>query len=283
MPPSRISSRTSEAGQLARLGEIVELIVQQEGEPAVFQRLAANSLKTALDTLKLDGVEIARQTRSLDTAIAWSELAGSRIDEVLRFNVYSRIRPEQISRAELSRLLNRWMTAQLFTGWLRCRAQRASACLHCPRAKAARASLDPAGRGGTGSRSRAMRRNCLTNRSVELLKLISENPARMQRLADPGLQDAVLDSNDKGAAIDMLLKSGGAFQPVRYGQRLRQGARRSGGKTRLRGGLHMDTGCHGAAACSRLHHPLGASDSRAAHDDHPSRTRTGKEIGRGKR
>jgi hypothetical protein len=197
-----------EAGQLARLGEIVELIVQQEGEPAVFQRLAANSLKTALDTLKLDGVEIARQTRSLDTAIAWSELAGSRIDEVLRFNVYSRIRPEQISRAELSRLLSVDDSTAVY---------RLAALPGAPRERLL--ALPPAKLRSLATRldeaelgALARYETELPDKSArELLKLISENPARMQRLADPGLQDAVLDSNDKGAAIDMLLKSGGAF------------------------------------------------------------------------
>ncbi len=200
--------RARDAGELARLGEIVELIVRQEGEPAVFERLEGGSLKTALDTLTLDGVEIARQARSLDTAIAWSELAGSRIDEVLRFDVYSRIRPEQISQTELNRLLSVDDSTAVY---------RLAALPS--KARERLLSLPPAQVRGLATRldeeelaALARYETELSARSARaLLDAVSANPGRMAVLARPGLQDAVLASADQDAAIDMLLNPGGYF------------------------------------------------------------------------
>jgi len=200
--------RERQANELARLGEIAELIVQQEGEPAVFQRLEDSTLKTALDTLTLDGVEIARQTRSLDTAIAWSKLAGDRIDEVLRFDVYSRIRPEQISQAELNRLLSVDDSTAVY---------RLAALPSVARERLL--SLSPAKVRSLATRLNEEELAALARYETELpgksaralLDSVSENPRRMEKLARPGLQDAVLASADEDAAIDMLLNPGGYF------------------------------------------------------------------------
>ncbi len=200
--------REREPEELARLGEIAELIVQQEGQPAVFERLEASSLTAALDTLTLDGVEIARQTRSLDTAIAWSKLAGERIGDVLRFNVYSRIRPEQITRAELSRLLSVDDSTAVY---------RLAALPSLARERLL--ALPPAQVRGLATRLGEAELAALARYETELpagaarslLELVSQNPARMEKLAQPGLQEAVLTSADEGAAIDMLLNPGGTF------------------------------------------------------------------------
>mgnify|MGYP006275295085 CR=1 FL=1 len=200
--------RERETGELGRLGEIVELTVQQEGEPAVFRRLEQSSLKTALDTLTLDGVEIARQTRSLDTAIAWSELAGDRIDEVLRFDVYSRIRPEQISQAELNRLLSVDDSTAVY---------RLAALPAVGRERLL--ALPPAKVRSLATRLNEEELAALARYETQLsapsaralLDSVSANPARMEKLARSGLQDAVLASADQDAAIDMLLDPGGYF------------------------------------------------------------------------
>lgn len=200
--------KAREANELARLGEIVELIVQQEGEPAVFERLEGSSLKTALDTLTLDGVEIARQTRSLDTAIAWSKLAGERLDDVLRFDVYSRIRPEQISQAGLNRLLSvDDSTAVYRLAALPAVARERLLALPPAKVRSLATRLDE-----EELAALARYETELPEKSARaLLDSVSANPARMQKLARPGLQEAVLASADENAAIDMLLNPGGTF------------------------------------------------------------------------
>ncbi len=200
--------RERQTDELALLGEIVALIVDQEGEAAVFERLQGGSLKTALESLSLNGIDIARQLRSLEAGVAWSKLAGNRIDEVLRFDVHSRIRPEQISRPELERLLSIDDSVSVY---------RLAALPGAARERLL--SLPP-----SKVRSLAQRLNEeqllalsryqteLPDRSSQaLLDSVAEDPERMERLAKPGLQNAVLTSADEDAAIDMLLNPGGAF------------------------------------------------------------------------
>lgn len=197
-----------EAGELAKLGEIVELIVEQEGEPAVFRRLEDGSLITALDQLTLDGVEIARQTRSVDTAIAWSKLAGERIDDVLKFDIYSRIMPEQISSAELDRLIS----VDDRTAVYRLAALPA-------KARERLLSLPPEEIRSLARRLEEEELLALSRYQNELpdaasralLQSVSANPERMEKFARRGVQDAVLASADENAAVDMLLNPGGTF------------------------------------------------------------------------
>ncbi|MFP4537534.1 MAG: hypothetical protein ACLFPA_04470 [Dichotomicrobium sp.] len=197
-----------EAQELAKLGEIVELVVEQEGEAAVFRRLEDGSLTTALDQLTLDGVEIARQTRSLDTAIAWSKHAGERIGDVLKFNIYSRIMPEQISRAELDRLI----AVDDRTAVYRLAALPG-------KARERLLSLPPAEIRSLAQRLEEAELLALSRYQNELpdaasralLDSVSANPERMEKFARRGVQEAVLTSADENAAVDMLLNPGGTF------------------------------------------------------------------------
>lgn len=200
--------RQRQPSELARLGELAQLIVEQENEPAVFDYLEDGTLQTALDTLSLDGVEIARQTRSLQTAIAWSELAGDRIDDVLRFNVYSRLRPEQISRPELERLLNVDDQRAVY----RLAALPSTArerLLALPGAKV----RDLAGQLQENELLALARyqTELPDTASKALLDTVANDPARMEKLARSGLQDAILSSENEDAAVDMLLNPGGYF------------------------------------------------------------------------
>jgi hypothetical protein len=200
--------RQRQPGELARLGELAQLIVEQENEPAVFDYLEDGTLQTALDALSLDGVEIARQTRSLQTAIAWSELAGDRIDDVLRFNVYSRLRPEQISRPELERLLDVDDQRAVYRLAALPSAAR-ERLLALPGAKV----RDLAGQLQENELLALARyqTELPDTASRALLESVANDPARMEKLARSGLQDAILSSENEDAAVDMLLNPGGYF------------------------------------------------------------------------
>ncbi len=200
--------RQREPEELARTGEIVELVVAQEGRSGVLARLENGSLKTALDTLTIDGIEIARQARSLDTGLAWAQLAGARAGEVLRFNVYSRIAPDQITARELDALLSVDDARAIF---------RLAALPGTARERLLR--LPPAQVRGLASRLDEDELLALARYQGELsasaaralLDGVAADPQRMARLARPGLQTAVLASRDEAAAIDMLLNPGGSF------------------------------------------------------------------------
>lgn len=195
-------------GELATLGEIVELIVTRRGRPEVFRRLENGSLKTALETLSPEAIEIARQTRSLDTGIAWAERAGGRIGEVLRTNIYSRITPERISAAGLDRLLSVDDPTAIY---------RLAGLPGTARERLL--SLPPAQIRGLANRLDEAELLALSRYQTELpaaasralLESVAQKPDRMAKLSRPGLQDAVLSSADEGAAIDMLLNPGGTF------------------------------------------------------------------------
>ena len=194
--------------ELARLGEIAELIVSQQGRPDVFHRVEDGSLQTALETLSLEAIEIARQTRSLDTGIAWAKLAGDRLGEVLRTNLYSRITPERITASELDRLLSVDDPTAIY---------RLAALPGTARERLL--SLPAAQIRGLANRLDEAELLALSRYQTELparssralLKSVADNPQRMAKLARPGLQDAVLASTDEDAAIDMLLNPGGYF------------------------------------------------------------------------
>ncbi len=200
--------RQRQPGELARLGELAQLIVEQENEPAVFDHLEDGTLQTALDALSLDGVEIARQTRSLQTAIAWSELAGERIGDVLRFNIYSRLRPEQISGPELERLLNVDDQRAVYRLAALPSAAR-ERLLALPGAKV----RDLAGQLQENELLALARyqTELPDGASKALLESVANDPARMEKLSRSGLQDAILSSENEDAAVDMLLNPGGYF------------------------------------------------------------------------
>src|SRR5262245_47602577 len=68
---------TVKAADLARLDEIVDLVLAGEGETGVLRRLDDGTLHRAVTGLSPGAMEIARQARSLATALKWSAVAGS--------------------------------------------------------------------------------------------------------------------------------------------------------------------------------------------------------------
>jgi len=204
--------RNRSRDEVSRLGELVELIVQQEGEIAVFRRLDNGSLKTSMEQLTSAGVEIARETRSLDGAIAWSKLAGKQTDDVLKFGVHRRIRPEQISRVELDRLLSVDDKTAVY---------RLAAL---PRAALSKLLALPTSQIRSLARRLARDELLALSRyqtdlsdasSRTLLESIARDPEQMEKLAQPHLQDSVLSSVDEEAAIDMLVNRGQNFSLFR--------------------------------------------------------------------
>src|SRR5262249_57585124 len=93
------------AEDLARLDEIVDLVLAGEGEKGVLRRLDDGTLHRAVTGLPPGAMEIARETRSLETALKWSAVAGSSLPKVVDFEVHRRAKPEDFTKAGLQRLL----------------------------------------------------------------------------------------------------------------------------------------------------------------------------------
>lgn len=195
-------------GDIGRLGAIVEIISENEGEASVFRRTGDGTLAAALKLLRMPGLTIAKQTRSLDTAIAWAKLAGNQIERVVKFDVYTHIAPEKIDRRQLRRLL----------AVDDAKAVSRLAALE-PAARDQLLSLPPAELRRLARSLSEKELRALAKYQTELpsasarrmLNAVSEQPARMSSLARSSVQQAVLESADKAAAMDMLLDGGGYF------------------------------------------------------------------------
>lgn len=195
-------------GEIGKLGTIVEIITENEGEAAVFRRTADGTLAEALETLAAPGLTIAKQLGSLEKAIAWRRLAGEQTGRVVEFGIYKQIAPDEISPRQLGQLLA---------------VDDASAvsrlAVLAPAARDQLLSLPPAelrrlARTLSEDELRALAKyqtELPAAAAKRLLKAVSEKPDRMTSLARSGLQEAVLESENKSAAIDMLLNGGGYF------------------------------------------------------------------------
>src|SRR5262249_41985801 len=67
---------TVKAEDMPRLDEIVALVLASEGEAGVLKRLDDGTLHHAVTALPPGSLEIAREARSLETALQWSAVAG---------------------------------------------------------------------------------------------------------------------------------------------------------------------------------------------------------------
>ena len=96
---------TVKADDMPRLDEIVALVLASEGEPGVLKRLDDGTLHRAVTGLPPGAIEIAREARSLETALQWSAVAGDSLPKVVEYEVHRRAKPEDFTKASLQRLL----------------------------------------------------------------------------------------------------------------------------------------------------------------------------------
>jgi hypothetical protein len=198
--------------QLARLDEIVALIVGAEGEAGVEKRLGDGSLHLAVNGLAPAALEIARETRSLATALAWAQIAGGEIGRVHELDLHRRTTPQALSKAALARILGlgdkaattrlasvpravREVLLELEDGDLRKLARALP-----------EAELETLSRYLTGLDKGASQR---------VLRAVADNPSRMQMLAPARVRDGLLASRDQAAAVAMMLRADAGLDPGR--------------------------------------------------------------------
>ena len=194
---------TLRPADLPRLDEVVAIVLANEGEAGVTKRLADGTLNMAVSSLPAGALDIARETRSLETAIKWAAIAGDSLPKVVDLEIYRRSGPEAFTKAGLQRLVG-----------LQDRVAVVRLASLQPSAREALLELD-----GTSlvrlarnldepqldSLSRYLT-GLAKGPAQRILSAVSQSPSRMADLSSPRVRDAILSSRDQSAAVSMMLQ-----------------------------------------------------------------------------
>jgi len=195
---------------LPRLDEVVSILSASEGQDSILRRLHDGSLNQAVHLMPEKGLEIARETNSIATGLAWTALAGKRLDRVVDFELHRRMSPKDLTTASLDRILD-----------LNDRAAIIKIAGVPPGARDALFSLD-------ASDLNVLLRS-LSEDEIEslagyldglrpgprdsVLKTIAASPAKMQLLASRSIREGIIASSDQEMAARMMLADAGGFSP----------------------------------------------------------------------
>ncbi|PPC79517.1 MAG: hypothetical protein CTY39_12585, partial [Hyphomicrobium sp.] len=198
---------------LSRLDEIVALTVADEGEPGVLTRLSNGSLNTAVNIMPPIGLDIARDTKSVGTALDWWSLAGERLDRVIEFDLHKRTKPSVLTRASFTKLLD-----------LQDRAAITRLASIPPEARDALFGLQAS---DLTKLAKSLSESELTTLASyltglpsgpreQILRSVAAEPAKMRILASASVRDAIIASADQTAAADMMLSTTSSFVPTAF-------------------------------------------------------------------
>jgi hypothetical protein len=194
---------------LPRLDEVTALVLASEGEPGIVKRLADGTLTLAVSSLPPAALDIAREQRSLETALRWSAVAGDGLAKVVEHEIHRRSAPDAFSRASLQRLLglgDRLAVSRLAA--LQPTARDALFELDTPSLVRLARGLDE---GQLASLARYLT-GLEKDSALRILTVAAQSPARMAELASPRVREAIVSSRDQAAAVSMMLH-GGSFLP----------------------------------------------------------------------
>lgn len=195
---------------LPRLDEVVSLVVAAEGEDSVLKRMADGSLNEAVNIMPDAALTIARETKSVAKALAWTALAGDKLSAVTEYELYRRAEPEDLSRGALDRILaldDRTAIMRLAS---------------VPRdARDVLLGLDTKDLAGLAKSLSETELGTLASYlnglqpapREQVLRTVAANPSRMQVLASAQVRDAIIASADQSAAAEMMLRPSSGFSP----------------------------------------------------------------------
>jgi hypothetical protein len=201
---------TTRPEQLPRLDEVVALVLAGEGEPGVLKRVDDGTLHQALLALTPAGMDIARETRSIDAALRWTSLAGDRLPLVVELQLHTRGSPDHMTKAALGRLLG--LRDKLAIVRLAGAGRETRDILF----ELDDGELKNLARGLSESDLESLSRYMMAlerSASQRVLRVLAHTPARMQSLAPPAVRDAILASRDQQAALAMMLRSDFGLDP----------------------------------------------------------------------
>ena len=90
--------------QLARLVTLVRILQADGGQERLAAAVRDGTLRQGVDLPEV-AIELVQQNRSLQDALAWYAVAGSSLEEVVRFELYKLVEPEALDRPQLESLL----------------------------------------------------------------------------------------------------------------------------------------------------------------------------------
>jgi hypothetical protein len=187
---------------LARLDEVVALVLASEGEPGVFRRVADGTLQRAVSVLPAAVIDVAREASSLEVGLKWADVAGDGLPKVVELEIHRRATPDAFSKAGLQRLLglgDRVATVRLAS--VPAATRNILFELDDPGLiKLARALDEPQ------LESLARYLAALDKGPAQrILSVVAQTPSRMAELASPRVREAILASRDQSAAVGMML------------------------------------------------------------------------------
>lgn len=197
--------------QLARLDEVVALVLASDGEAGVLKRLQDGTLNEAVRFLPESAMTIARDTRSVDAALGWSALAGDQLPKVLEHEIYKRAAPQGFTRKTLNTLLalDDHVAITRLASLAPDQRDRLFGLPNEDLKRLARAfseaELESLSRYLDGLDPEPRQR---------VLTAVAATPGKMQSLAAPRVRDAVLASRDQKRAVDLMLRQGSGSPDV---------------------------------------------------------------------
>ncbi len=195
---------------LPRVDEVTALLLPAEGEAGIMRRLSDGTLDLAVNKLPEPAMEIARQTRSLEQALAWSAVAGTRIDKVLEYELFQRARPGDFTTRSLERIvalndavaIKRLATVPPETRDLLFELDPVVLTAASRTLDGAQLTVFAGYLAGLNPEARQL-----------LLDRITSETAVLNIVSEPGLRDAVLASRDQTAALRIILRPAGFNAP----------------------------------------------------------------------
>jgi hypothetical protein len=194
---------TIRPSDLPRLDEVVALVLASEGEAGVTRRLADGTLNVSVTALPPAALDIAREARSLETALKWSAVAGTSLPKVAEYEIHRRTTPDTFTKAGLQRLLaleDRLAITRLAALQPAVREslfELDSGALVRLARNLDETQLDSLSRYLTGLEKGPAQR---------VLSAVAQAPVRMAELASPRVRDAIIASRDQSAAVSMMLQ-----------------------------------------------------------------------------
>jgi len=202
---------TVKADDMPKLDEIVDLVLASEGEAGVLKRLGDGTLHRAVTALPPGAIEIARESRSLETSLQWAAIAGDSLPKVVEYEIHRRAKPEAFTKASLQRLLgleDRLAITRLASLTPAARAPLFE--LETGELKTLSRTLDE---GQLDSLSRYL--TSLDKASAQrVLRAVAQTPSRMAELGKPRVREAILGSSDQAAAVGMMLQANSMPDPT---------------------------------------------------------------------
>ena len=192
--------------QLARVDQIVAVVLSAEGEEGVLRRLDDGSMQRAVERLPDAGIEIARVKGSLAEAVDWLEVSGPNLAKVLDLEIWKKNKAADFTRASLARLiaLDDRLAITRIAGLSK---DVRDALFELPDndLKSLGRRLDTGELDGLSRYLSGLRKSA----GERVLRAVARDPAKMAVLARAPVRDAILKSVDQDAAVDIMVRNDG--------------------------------------------------------------------------